>query len=89
MRVPITSWVSLPAKKDNCNEAIPHFSQATKLDMNFAEAYLGLGYCLTTVKKYDEAITQLRIAERMMPRNGSVHYALATALNLEGKKKKP
>ncbi len=76
----------LARKKDNCNEAIPHFSQATKLDVNFAEAYLGLGYCLTTVKKYDEAITQLRIAERMMPRNGSVHYALATALNLDGQK---
>lgn len=76
----------LARKKDNCDEAIPHFSQATKLDVNFAEAYLGLGYCLTTVKKYDEAITQLRIAERMMPRNGSVHYALATALNLAGQK---
>lgn len=76
----------LARKKDNCDEADAHFSQATKLDVNFAEAYLGWGYCLTTQKKYDEAIAQLRIAERLMPMNGSVHYALATALSFSGQK---
>jgi tetratricopeptide (TPR) repeat protein len=76
----------LARKQDNCDEAIPHFSQATGLDPNFAEAYLSWGYCLASLKKYEEAIAQLRVAERLMPLNGSVHYALATALNFSGQK---
>jgi len=76
----------LARKKENCEEAVSQFAQATKLDVNFAEAYLSSGYCLIALKKYNEAIAQLRVAERLMPRNGSVHYALATALNFSGQK---
>jgi len=76
----------LARKKDSCEEADSHFAEATKLDVNFAEAYLGWGYCLTTLKKYDQAIVQLRIAEKLMPLNGSVHFALATALSFSGQK---
>jgi tetratricopeptide (TPR) repeat protein len=76
----------LAHKKENCEEADEHFSEATKLDVNFAEAYLSWGDCLITLKKYDEAVSKLRIAERLMPRNGSVHYSLATALTRLGQK---
>jgi len=76
----------LARKKENCDEAISHFAQATRLDNNFAEAYLGWGYCLTTQKKYEDAVAKLRIAERLMPGNPAVHFALGTALNFAGQK---
>jgi tetratricopeptide (TPR) repeat protein len=76
----------LARQRADCEQAVPHFSQATKLDPNFGEAYLGAGSCLITLKKYDDAVAQLRIAERLMPFNGSVHYALATALSFSGQK---
>jgi Tfp pilus assembly protein PilF len=76
----------LARKRGDCEEGAAQFSQSTKLDPRLAEAFLGLGYCLVTLKKYEEAIPPLRAAERMMPLNGSVHFALATALNSSGQK---
>ena len=76
----------LARKRGDCEEGAAQFRQATKSDPNLAEAYLGLGYCLIDLKKYGEAITPLRVAERMLPFDGSVHFALATALNSSGQK---
>jgi tetratricopeptide (TPR) repeat protein len=76
----------LARREDNCDEAIPQFSQAAKLDRTFADAYLGWGFCLVTLKRYEEAIPPLRAAERLTPGNPMVHYSLATALNLTGQK---
>jgi tetratricopeptide (TPR) repeat protein len=76
----------LARKDSNCEEALPHFAETIKLDPNFAEAYLGQGYCLIAVKKYTDAVAQLRVAERLVPFNGSVHYALAQALSFAGQK---
>jgi tetratricopeptide (TPR) repeat protein len=76
----------LARKRGDCDEAVAQFGQSTKLDPNLAEAYLGSGYCLITLRKYDDAIAQLRIAEQMLPFDGSVHFALATALNSAGQK---
>jgi Flp pilus assembly protein TadD len=76
----------LARRDDKCDEAISRFSQAAKLDPNFAEAHLGWGLCLVTVKRYEEAIPPLRVAERLSPRNPTVHYALATALDRSGHK---
>jgi Tfp pilus assembly protein PilF len=76
----------LARKRGDCEEGTAQFSQATKSDPNLAQAYLGLGYCLIDLKKYQEAITPLRVAERMLPFDGSVHFALATALNSSGQK---
>lgn len=69
-----------------CDEAMPRLTQATNLDPNFAEAYLGQGLCLVTMKKYEEAIPPLRSAERLMPQNPEVHSTLATALQRSGHK---
>lgn len=75
------------ARQDGkCDEAMPRFAEATNLDPNFAEAYLGQGLCLVTLKKYEEAIAPLRTAERLMPENPEVHNTLATALQRSGHK---
>jgi tetratricopeptide (TPR) repeat protein len=68
------------------DEAISRFSQAAKLNPNFAEADLGWGFCLVTVKKYEEAIPPLRAAEHLTPANPEVHHVLATALERSGHK---
>jgi len=69
------------------DEAILRFSQATKVDPSFADAYLGWGVSLLTLKKYEEAIPPLRTAEHLMPANPEVHHSLATALARSGHKK--
>jgi tetratricopeptide (TPR) repeat protein len=76
----------LARRADNCDAAVPEFSQAAKIDNSLAEAYYGWGYCLVTLKKYEQAIPPLRAAERLMPGNPMVHFSLATALNLTGQK---
>lgn len=76
----------LARRDEKCDEAIPQFTEAAKLDSNFAEAYLGWGFCLTSLKKYEEAIAPLRSAERLAPRNPEVHNTLATALQRSGHK---
>jgi tetratricopeptide (TPR) repeat protein len=76
----------LARRDEKCDDAIPRFSEATKLNPNFAEAYLGSGLCLVTLKKYEEAIPPLRNAERLMPGNPEVHHTLATALQRSGHK---
>jgi tetratricopeptide (TPR) repeat protein len=76
----------LARRDENWDEAIAQFSAAAKLDSNFAEAYLGWGFALVTVKRYQEAIPPLRIAERLTPGNPTVHYSLGTALIRTGQK---
>ena len=73
-------------KDENWDEAIARFSQAAKLDPNFADAFLGWGSSLVSVKRYDEAIAPLQAAERLMAWNPAVHYTLATALSRSGHK---
>lgn len=76
----------LARQNGNCDDAMPRFTQATTLDPNFAEAFLGQGLCLVTMKKYEEAIPPLRNAERLMPLNPEVHNTLANALQRSGHK---
>jgi tetratricopeptide (TPR) repeat protein len=75
------------ARRDGkCEEALPQFSEAIKLNTNFAEAYLGEGLCLVSLKKYEEAVPPLRSAERLTPGNPEIHHTLATALQRSGHK---
>jgi tetratricopeptide (TPR) repeat protein len=76
----------LARRDEKWDEAISRFSQAAKLNPNFAEAYLGWGLCLVTVKKYEDAMAPLRTAERLTPGNPEVHHTLATALARSGHK---
>jgi tetratricopeptide (TPR) repeat protein len=74
----------LASKEENWDEAVTQFGAAAKLDTNFAEAFLGWGFALVTVKRYEEAIVPLRVAERLTPGNPAVHYTLGTALTRAG-----
>jgi tetratricopeptide (TPR) repeat protein len=74
----------LARQGEDWDEAIARFSQAAKLDTTLAEAYLGWGSCLMAVKKYEEAIEPLRVAEKLTPGNPAVHFNLATALTRSG-----
>ena len=87
-RMPVRSISSenLPGGNEKCDEAIPRFSQAAKLDANFGEAYLGWGACLVALKRYEEAIPPLEAAVRMQQGNPAAHYNLAVALSRTGKK---
>ncbi len=76
----------LARRDEKWDEAISRFSKAAKLDSNFAEAYLSWGICLVTVKKYEDAIPPLRVAESLTPGNPAIHHALATALQRSGHK---
>lgn len=76
----------LARRDEKCEEAIPQFSEAIKFNRNFAEAYLGTGLCLVSLKKYEEAVPPLRSAERLTPGNPEVHHTLATALQRSGHK---
>jgi len=68
------------------DEAIAHFSRASKLDAQFAEAFLGLGVSLISAKRYSDAIPPLETAIRLEPRNPDAHYNLATAYTRAGRK---
>ncbi|MGB7140225.1 MAG: tetratricopeptide repeat protein [Candidatus Acidiferrum sp.] len=68
------------------DQAIAHFSRATKLNVNFGDAYMGLGFCLVTLKRYEAAIPPLRAAVRLEKGNPSAHYNLATALSRLGER---
>lgn len=76
----------LARRSQNWDEAVARFSQAAKLNPNFAEAYLGWGVSLLGDKKYQEAIAPLRHAEGLTPQNPDIHNALATALVRTGHK---
>jgi tetratricopeptide (TPR) repeat protein len=76
----------LDRRDQKWDEAISRYTQAVKLDPNFAEAYLGWGFCLVNLKKYEDAIPPLRTAERLMPANPEVHNSLGTALQRSGHK---
>ncbi|HKV77087.1 MAG TPA: tetratricopeptide repeat protein [Candidatus Sulfotelmatobacter sp.] len=74
----------LDRRDQKWDEAISRYTQAVKVDPNLAEAYLGWGYCLVNLKKYENAIPPLRTAERLMPMNPEVHHSLGTALQRSG-----
>jgi tetratricopeptide (TPR) repeat protein len=67
-------------------EAISHFSRAAKLDSSFGDAFMGWGFCLVTLKRYEEAIPPLQAAVRLQQGNPSAHYNLAVALSRTGQK---
>lgn len=67
-------------------EAVHHFTRATELDGNFADAWLGLGMSLLSEKEYARAIAPLKTAVRLAPNNPAGHYSLATAYARTGNK---
>jgi tetratricopeptide (TPR) repeat protein len=75
------------AKNDNdLSAAIRHYSRATKLDVDFGEAYLGLGTALVSAKRFSEAIPPLETYEKLAADSPTGHYQLALAYNGVGRR---
>jgi tetratricopeptide (TPR) repeat protein len=66
--------------------AIEHFSRASKLDVNFADAFLGLGFSLNSAGRYAEAIPPLETGVKLQPANPTGHYQLTIAYGKTGRK---
>jgi tetratricopeptide (TPR) repeat protein len=73
-------------QESQLEEALSHFSRAAKLDSSFGDAFMGWGFCLVTLKRYEEAIPPLQAAVRLQQGNPSAHYNLAVALSRAGQK---
>lgn len=76
----------LASHAQHWDEAIEHFSRATKIDASFADASLGLGMAYAAVGKYPEAIPPLEAYVKQQPGNPAGHYQLAIAYNRVGRK---
>jgi tetratricopeptide (TPR) repeat protein len=75
------------AKDDNdLPTAIRHYSRATKLDVDFADAYLGLGSALVSTKRFSDAIPPLETYEKLAPDSPTGHFQLALAYAGVGRK---
>jgi tetratricopeptide (TPR) repeat protein len=74
-------------EKQDWPKAIHHFALATKYDVEFAEAYLGLGVALNGAGKYAEAIAPLEKYVKAMPNDPAGHYQLAIAYARTGNMK--
>jgi len=68
------------------DDAIAHFSRASKDDEGFQEAYLALGMSLNSAGKFSEAVTPLQTYVKMQPADPAGHYQLATAYARTGRK---
>jgi len=66
--------------------AIRHYSQATKLDADFADAYLGLGSALVASKRFNDGILPLETYEKLAPDSPTGHFQLALAYAGVGRK---
>jgi Flp pilus assembly protein TadD len=67
-------------------DAIAHFSQAAKLDTNFADALIGLGRALLAADRAADAIPPLEQAVKLQPANPATHFHLATAYRRAGRR---
>jgi tetratricopeptide (TPR) repeat protein len=76
----------LAADASDYSTSIRHFDRATKLDVNFSEAYLGLGTTLNSAKRFTDAIAPLEAYEKMEPDSPTGHYQLALAYAGAGRK---
>jgi tetratricopeptide (TPR) repeat protein len=77
---------ALAQQNQQWDDAIQHFSRATKLDASFGDAFVGLGACLGSAKRFSEAIPPLENAVKLEPENPATHYLLAIAYNRTGRK---
>lgn len=70
----------------NLSVAVQHYTRATKINKDFAEAYLGLGTAFVAQQQYAEAIPPLERYEKLAPDSPTGHYQLALAYNGVGRR---
>jgi tetratricopeptide (TPR) repeat protein len=68
------------------NQAIAHFTNASRLDSGFAEAYLALGMSLNSAERFPEAVAPLERYVKMLPADAAGHYQLSMAYARMGRK---
>lgn len=66
-------------REQKSEEAIEHFSRATKLDVTLAQPYLGLGLALNGAGRFAEAIESLKKYVQLNPGDPAGYYQLAIA----------
>jgi len=66
-------------REQKSEEAIEHFSRATKLDVTLAQPYLGLGLALNGAGRFAEAIESLKQYVQLNPGDPAGYYQLAIA----------
>jgi tetratricopeptide (TPR) repeat protein len=76
----------LARQGEQWDDAVGHFSRATKLDPLFGDAFLGLGSTLLALKRFPESILPLEMAVKLEAPNPAAHYNLATAYSRTGRK---
>jgi tetratricopeptide (TPR) repeat protein len=76
----------LARQSEDFAAAEQHFARASKLDPNFADAFVGLGMSLIAQKKYQQAIAPLESAVKLQPGSPVAHYGLGTAYARTGRK---
>ena len=80
MNAPAEFWIGEIARlSSKWEDAIPHFAAASKLDPNYASAFLGLGMSLNAVKRFPEAVAPLERYTKLAPNDAAGHYQLANA----------
>jgi predicted Zn-dependent protease len=73
-------------REQNTEEAIKHFTRATKLDVSLAQPYLGLGIALNAAGRFVAAIESLKKYVELDPANPAGYYQLAIAYARSGNK---
>ena len=76
----------LARRSEHWDEAIAHFTKASKLDVGFAEAYLALGMSLAGASKFQEALAPLKQYVKIVPEDPAGHYQLAMVYTRTGDK---
>jgi tetratricopeptide (TPR) repeat protein len=76
----------LARQGEQWEDAVSHFSRASKLDPMFGDAFLGLGSTLLALKRFPESIPPLETAVKLEEPNPAAHYNLATAYSRAGRK---
>jgi predicted Zn-dependent protease len=66
------------------DDAARHFTRASQLDAEFAEAYLGLGMTLIAASKFADAVRPLETYVKIQPGDPAGHYQLAIAYGRTG-----
>src|SRR5437762_13964681 len=69
------------------DEAIPHFSRATELDVSLAQPYLGLGVARNAVGRFTDVIDALKKYVRLITADPAGYYQLSIAYSRFGNKK--
>jgi tetratricopeptide (TPR) repeat protein len=75
----------LARQAENYAEAIERFTRATKLDVAFADAYIGLGRSFLAAEKAADAVAPLEQAAKLQPDNPTAHFLLANAYRRVGR----